>query len=310
MPMEAASPPHTGPVTVTHIPDPQEPVPRVAWPTFALFVAALGLLAGSTAAALAGVWPWWISTLLNAVGIYLMFTVSHDAAHHSASSGHRLNTWIGRIATPFFAPDAPFSTWRFIHMQHHRFTNHDDGRDPDHYTMEGPAWQRFFRIATVDFNYLVFYLPQIRRRPRREVVGFFAQEAIVGGLTVWAIVSGYGWEVLLLYYLPQRLAIVYLGFAFDYLPHNGLHYRPDENRLKTARNRIGGERWLTPLMMYQNYHLVHHLHPLVPFYRYLQVWRRGEREYLKGDPALSTVRGRPITPDEYRRMSELVEHHD
>src|SRR5436190_711917 len=92
--------------------------PRVAWPTFALLVAALGLLTGSTAAALAGAWPWWISTLLNAVGIYLLFTVSHDAAHHSASSGARLNTWMGRISTPFFAPEAAFSTWRFIHMQH------------------------------------------------------------------------------------------------------------------------------------------------------------------------------------------------
>ena len=42
-------------------------------------------------------------------------------------------------------------------MQHHRFTNHEDGSDPDHYTMEGPAWQRPLRWVTVDFNYLAFY---------------------------------------------------------------------------------------------------------------------------------------------------------
>ncbi len=308
--MKADSRSRRVPVTVTRIPDPAEPVPRVAWPTFALLVAALALVTGSTAATLAGAWPWWISTLLNAVGIYLLFTVSHDAAHHSASSGARLNTWMGRISTPFFAPEAAFQTWRFIHMQHHRFTNQDDGRDPDHYTMQGPAWQRLFRFATIDLHYLAFYLPQIRRRPRREVIELAVQLAIVSGLTAWAIASGHGWDLLVLYYLPQRLAILYLAFAFDYLPHNGLHDRPEQDRLKTTRNRIGGERWLTPLLMYQNYHLVHHLHPLVPFYRYLQVWRRGEREYLEGDPALSTVRGRPITADEYRRMSELVEHHD
>ena len=58
-------------------------------------------------------------------------------------------------------------------------------------------------------------------------------------------------------------------------------------------------------MLYQNYHLVHHLHPLIPFYRYIAVWRRNEAAYLSGDPELSTVRGRQLTVDEYRRMREL-----
>ena len=34
--------------------------------------------------------------------------------------------------------------------------------------------------------------------------------------------------------------------------------------------------------MYQNYHLVHHLYPTVPFYRYGKVWKAREqyhREY-------------------------------
>ena len=48
------------------------------------------------------------------------------------------------------------------------------------------------------------------------------------------------------------------------------------------------ERLLTPVLLYQNYHLVHHLHPLIPFYRYIAVWRRNESEYLSGDPELST----------------------
>ncbi len=297
-------------VTVTRIPDPAEPVPRVAWPTFGLLVGALGLLATSAALALTGTWPWPFSTLLNAVAIYLLFTVSHDAAHHAASSDDRTNAWMGWISTPFFAPQAAFPTWRFIHMQHHRFTNHDDGRDPDHYTMEGPRWQLPLRWATIDLHYLAFYLPRLGRRPRREQVALAVQVALVAALTVWAIASGHGWEILVLYYLPQRLAIVLLAFAFDWLPHHGLHHRPQEDRLKTTRNRVGGERWLSPALLYQNYHLVHHLHPVVPFYRYLQVWRRGERDYLEGDPALSTIRGRPITADEYRRMRELVEAHD
>jgi len=133
----ARSLPSDAPVTVTRIPDPAEPVPQIAWPTLALLLGGLALFAGSTAAALSGLWPWPISTLPNAVAIYVLFTVAHDAAHHSASSGTTLNTWMGRIATPFLSPAFGFGAFRFIHMQHHRFTNHDDGRDPDHYTMEG-----------------------------------------------------------------------------------------------------------------------------------------------------------------------------
>jgi hypothetical protein len=33
-----------------------------------------------------------------------------------------------------------------------------------------------------------------------------------------------------------------------------------------------------------------------------------EDSYLQGDPALTTVRGRELTTDEYRRIRQLVEH--
>ena len=122
------------------------------------------------------------------------------------------------------------------------------------------------------------------------------------------MLTGHFVDLLLLVALPQRLSIVWLAYAFDYLPHHGLHHRPSEDRLKTTRNRVGGERVLSPLLLYQNYHLVHHLHPIVPFYRYLAVWRRNEDRYLEGEPALSTVRGRPLTSDEYRELRKLAAH--
>ena len=121
--------------------------------------------------------------------------------------------------------------------------------------------------------------------------------------------TGSASTLLVLYFLPIRIAIFTLGWAFDYLPHNELTATPEEDRFRTTRNRIGLERLLSPLLLYQNYHLVHHLHPVVPFYRYIAVWRRDEDEYLEHDPALSDVRGRPLTVDEYRRLRELQEHH-
>jgi ferredoxin-NADP reductase len=62
---------------------------------------------------------------------------------------------------------------------------------------------------------------------------------------------------------------------------------------------------LTPLMLSQNYHLVHHLHPSIPFYRYLTAWRRNEEAYLERDAAISTAFGRQLDPDEFRTWKQL-----
>jgi ring-1,2-phenylacetyl-CoA epoxidase subunit PaaE len=294
---------------VNRIPDPQEAVPTVAWPTMVLLVTSLIVWVGSSVAGIADVWPLPVSSVINAIAGYLLFTVSHDAAHHSASNHRDLNRWMGRISTPFFAPHASFSVWRFIHMQHHRFTNHDDGTDPDRYTHNGPRWQMPLRWLSIDFYYLVFYLRNWSKRPRKEKIGAIAQIAVLTAVLVTALATGHAAEVLFLYVIPSRIAIVYLAWAFDYLPHNQLHATPSEDKLRTTRNRIGSERLLSPMLLYQNYHLVHHLHPVIPFYRYIAVWRRNEEAYLQGNPALSTVRGRELTTDEYRQMRELTLHH-
>ncbi len=284
-------------------------MPTVPWPTVGLFAAGLSIFAGSSTLAVTGVLPWPVSTLFNAIASFMLFTVSHEASHHSASSSDALNTWMGRIATPMFASHASFSAWRFVHMQHHRFTNESDGRDPDHYTNRGPKWLAPLRWITVDLWYIVFYAPKLRSRPRAEKVELAITLAVVIGGSAALIATGNAFWLLVLYFLPVRIAILALGWAFDYLPHHGLHETADENRFGTTRNRIGAERVLSPLMLYQNYHLVHHLHPVIPFYRYVAVWRRGEESYLANDPPLSTVNGRPLTTDEYRRLRALADHH-
>jgi fatty acid desaturase len=304
----SAAPAPAAPLSVTRIPDPAEPVPAISLPALGLLLGGLALWGGSTFAFTRHVWPWPVSTALNALVSYLLFTVAHDASHHSLSTSDGVNTWMGRVATVFFAPHAGFRTWRFIHMQHHRFTNRDDGSDPDDYTNRGPAWQAPLRWLTIDLWYMVFYLPRLSARPRGERLELLVTWAIVFGSSAAAIATSNLFALVVLYYLPVRVAVLFLGFAFDYLPHHGLHHTPAEDRLKTTRNRIGAERLLSPLLLYQNYHLVHHLHPLVPFHRYLAVWWRNEEAYLAGAPALSTVRGRPITNDEYRRMRDLAGH--
>ena len=292
------------------IPDPGESVPAVALPTLGLFVGAATMFIGATWLVVSGVIPWPLGTAINAVAGYMMFTVSHEASHHAASSNTRLNNLLGHLATPFFGPPIGFRAFRFIHMQHHQHTNKTDGSDPDEYTMGGKGrLSSLARWATLDLHYIAFYAPRFAGRPRAERVQAIVGAGLSLGVMAAVAASGHLFDLVVLYLLPTRLTILFLGWAFDYLPHHGLDSTPKENRFRATRNRIGGERVLKWALLYQNYHLVHHLHPVVPFYRYIAVWRRNEDQYLERDPALSTVGGRPLTADEYRRLRELEHHH-
>jgi fatty acid desaturase len=291
--------------TIKRIPNPQEPVPRAAAPTLALFAGGAGLWTTSTALALTGTWPWPISTALNTIAAFVLFTVAHEASHNTISTDPALNTWLGRISMLAFAPQAGFRAFRFIHMQHHRFTNHEDGRDPDHYTQRGPRWLLPLRWLTTDLWYMVWYLPKLRARPRGEQIEQMLALALTGAAVIALLATDNALALIALWLGPARLAVGLLGWAFDYLPHHGLHHVPSEDRFKTTRNRIGAEPVLTPLLLYQNYHLVHHLHPVIPFYRYIAVWRRRESDYLAHGPVLSSPRGRPLTVDEYRALRAM-----
>ncbi len=273
----------------------------MAWPTVGLFFGTVLVFAAATGFAVVGSWPVWAAVPVNAVCSYLFFTVLHDTCHRSASQHDWVNTWLGRFSAPMVAPlIASYSLFRFIHMQHHRFTNHDIDEDPDSYTSNGRAWTWPFRWATLDLSYIVYYLPRMGARPRAEKIEFVVTWLVSLSVLVACIATGYLAEYLLLYILPSRFSIMFLGFAFDFLPHHGLDAKPSEDRFRTTRNRVGMEPVMNVVLLYQNYHLVHHLHPLIPFYRYLTAWRRNEEEYLANDPALSTVVGRELSVDEYR----------
>lgn len=57
---------------------------------------------------------------------------------------------------------------------------------------------------------------------------------------------------------------------------------------------------MNPLMFYQNYHVVHHLHPRIPVYLWFRTWQKSEMDYLDRDVPISTAWGRVLTPSAYR----------
>ena len=278
------------------------PPPGIAWPTVLLWVLALAAWLASTVLWLRGGLPTWVLVPVNAAASFAMFTVLHEASHNAAGTRHAVNQVLGRLSVPFVAIYIAFPAFRFIHMQHHRFTNEAPDRDPDAYTTDAPWWQLPARWLTVDAAYARFYARHLGSRPRRERAELAGAGVAFASVVAATLATGTFGDFLLIYLIPQRLALALLAWWFDWLPHHGLEKTAAENRFQATRNRVGLEPILSPLMLNQNYHLVHHLHPRIPFYRYVSTWRAQEEAYLEHDPALITAAGRTIDADEYRRL--------
>ncbi|MBQ0927029.1 fatty acid desaturase [Saccharopolyspora endophytica] len=293
------------PAAVPHsLPDPGEKVPTISWPIVAIFSGAIAVFAFSTWAALGGRLPVPVTVLLSAIAIFVLFTVLHDAAHYSVSTRRWVNVAFGRVAMLFVSPLISFKSFAFIHIEHHRNTN-DDENDPDHFVSGAPLWQVPVRFALMDVPYLSFLVRNVRRRPRAEVLETSFLLAVSAGVIVACALTGDLWTLAVLYLIPERVAMFVLAWWFDWLPHHDLQDTQQQNRYRATRNRVGSEWILTPLLLSQNYHLVHHLHPSIPFHRYVAAWRRNEEAYLEREAAIGTVFGRQFAPDEYREWKRL-----
>lgn len=230
-----------------------------AWPTVGVCLGALALQASSTAASVAGVWPVPVAILVNTACAYAQFTVLHDAVHKSLSRRPWVNEAFGVVATLVLA--GPFEAIRRNHLHHHAHTN-DPKEDPDFWAA-GETWLgTAARCLTMMQYHYYSYFTRLRRRD-----GAFARAAattaLIAGLHLAAWRAGFFWTLVLHWTLPAQLAVALLALTFDYWPH-----RPhtERGRLKDTANIL--PRFLDPLFLCQNIHLIHHLFPQLPWYRY------------------------------------------
>jgi fatty acid desaturase len=260
--------------------------PEVAWPTVALLIACYSAWALAAWGAAAETLSPLVVVALATWAAYSAFTPAHDASHLSVGRSRALNGLVGRLATaPLFGP---FVALRAAHLAHHRHVN-EGPDDPDHYAGRGPAWQLPLRWLTQDLSYYGWIIRQRGRLPRRdlaETVLVVALQLIVVALLVWA---GEGRAVLLAWLIPSRLALAALACTFDWLPHRPHTVPAREDRYRASHITTGPG--FTALMWFQNYHLVHHIYPGIPFYRYRRVWRRQREAWLARGARVQRVFG-------------------
>ncbi|MGW4524556.1 fatty acid desaturase [Amycolatopsis sp. NPDC004378] len=299
--------PATGVPTSRPVPSPRIPLPRASVPTLLLFTGGVAVWGTATWLLLAGIASPVFTVPLHALVTFTMFTVVHESVHHAAGKLTWVNEVLGRLAMPFVAAYASFPLLRFVHSEHHRHTNADSHTDPDAWTSQGSWWQLPFRWLTIDFWYARFYTAHVRGRPPQERAETILALSLAFAAAAALVASGHGWELLVGYVLPQRLGLALLAWWFDWLPHHDLPAAQPRDKYGTTRVRVGLEWLMTPIMLFQNYHLVHHLHPAVPFYRYLRAWKDNREAYLARDVPIITAWGRELTASEYRAWRRLAD---
>ncbi|MGL5083595.1 MAG: beta-carotene hydroxylase [Microcoleaceae cyanobacterium] len=224
--------------------------------TLLMFLGALALIFLSTVGYWRWDWPGWGCFCINVLALHLSGTVIHDASHHSAHRNRILNAILGHGSALMLG--FAFPVFTRVHMQHHAHVN-DPDNDPDHFVSTGgPLWL----IAARFFYHEIFFFK--RRLWRKYELLEWALSRLFVILIVWiAIQYGFIGYILNYWFSPALVVGLALGLFFDYLPHRPFH---DRDRWKNAR--VYPSSVLNLLILGQNYHLIHHLWPSIPWYSY------------------------------------------
>lgn len=246
-------------------------MPDIAWPTILL---AVGLLAGfalSCWAALGGAWPMWAAAIVNAVILYALYTPVHDACHSAIVpriKGLRwVNTAIGMAcAAPLWMC---FHEHRKSHFQHHARTNMED--DPDLWAKGGFARVTLVQIPWMlvnSFNPVALWRAcDGLRLTAGERAGTMALFALYAAIAATIVAAGYGTELMVLWLIPWFVGVHVMQTMFGWAPH---HDHSETGRYRDTR--IAEFPLGDILTLQQNLHLIHHMLPTVPWYRYRAVY--------------------------------------
>ena len=237
-----------------------------AWrnPTFWVLGLDLVLMTLGTYGYVADGWPAWVTVALHVVAIYLGFTVLHESVHRLAHRNRLLNDALGWVTGIPLTVTQP--TFRHVHLAHHAKTNEPD-EDPDFIVGRGPWWYRPVSFISPLWEYRVHYYGRRGWKNSAELAAQIVLDIAVVAVVIGAIVGGWFGDLAVLWIVPTVVAVGFLGFAFDYLPH-----RPQDSTERYLDTRVYPSPVLNIVLLGQNYHLVHHAWVTVPWFRYQPVF--------------------------------------
>lgn len=235
--------------------------------TIMLFVAAIV----ATGAALQGSVSYWFAAIVNTVVLYAIYTPVHEAVHGNISLRKKHLRWLDTVVG--FAACVPL--WLFYyqhrkqHMVHHTHAN--EAEDPDLYAKGAFVSWIFLRLPMSllsYFNPITLYRECKRFDvPKHLTAVTFATFAFQAAVVLALIFTGYGFELLVLWFIPWWIGQTVMLTLFTWTPH---HDHSETGRYRDTRESLFP--FANFLLLGQNHHLIHHMMPGIPFYRYEQTF--------------------------------------
>jgi beta-carotene hydroxylase len=225
-------------------------------PNVAMFLTAILLIISSICGYFLWGWNDFACFFANVLALHLSGTVIHDASHNSAHSNRIVNAILGHGSALMLG--FAFPVFTRVHLQHHAHVN-DPENDPDHFVSTGgPLWM----IAARFFYHEIFFFKRCLWR-KFELLEWFLSRLFLVTIVFLGFQYGFIKYVMNFWFVPALVVGIALGLFFDYLPH-----RPFQERDRWKNARVYPSPILNLLILGQNYHLIHHLWPSIPWYKY------------------------------------------
>lgn len=229
-------------------------------PNVIMFFVALMLITTSTCGYFLWHWQSWLCFSANVLALHLSGTIIHDASHNSAHSNRIINSILGHGSALMLG--FAFPVFTRVHLQHHAHVN-DPENDPDHFVSTGgPLWM----IAARFFYHEIFFFKR-RLWRKYELLEWFLSRLFLFTVVFLGIKYDFITYVMNFWFVPALVVGIALGLFFDYLPH-----RPFKERDRWKNARVYPSPIINLLILGQNYHLIHHLWPSIPWYKYQPVY--------------------------------------
>lgn len=246
-------------------------MPVVAWPTVAIYFISFIGFGLSTYALMTGMLSPFITVPISAIFVFWSFTPLHEAVHRNLSSINWLNDTVGTLSAQLLLPGFSTSLYRYLHVTHHSRTGQSD--DPDLKFTHENLLLCWFNSAFLDVLWTRFYFSVWRERPLEERARFTLGLVLYLTMFAVAIASPYTAEFFIAFVLPMLLGRVITVYLLATIQHRKGHEQRLDPVGATSIQDVDSKWWHHLFMLGQSQHLIHHLYPGVPWYKYDPIWR-------------------------------------
>lgn len=254
----------------------------VEWPTLALLLGCYAVWG------LAITWMWLpLGIVMAALTIALHSSLQHEIIH-----GHpfRSSFWNAVLVFPALTVVIPYLRFRDTHLEHHRDENLTDPYDdPESNYLDAGVWEGLPRWVQLVLRVNNTLAGRLLIGPVVSQVAFMAADARAIRAGNRAVLRGWLWHIpaaalvlalvhwaampLWAYALAAYAAIAILKIR-TFLEHQA------HERVRGRTVIIEDRGLLAFLFLNNNLHVVHHMHPLVPWYRLWRLYDGNRARYL------------------------------